>query len=80
LRVVGGAVGRVVGGTVVLVVEVVVDVDVVVVDVEVVVVAGSSRRGSSLARLGNPATATPRPAPITSNRARAQPCFRTPRQ
>ena len=35
------------------------------------------RRGSSWARLGTPATATPRPAPTTSNRARAQPCLRT---
>ena len=85
-RVVGAAVALVVAGaaTVVVVgttVVVVVLVDVVVdVLVEVEVVEAAIRRGSSLAREGNPATATPRPAPTTSNRARAQPCLRTPAQ
>ena len=83
LRVVGGAGRAVAGGTAVVVVDdvdvVEVDVVVVVVDVEVEVVDDTRRRGSSAVRFGNPATATPRPTPMTTNRARAQPCFRTPR-
>jgi hypothetical protein len=68
-RVVGGRVVVVSGGNVV-----VVDVDVV----EVVVVdTALMRRGSSRVRLGKPATATPKAAPTTSNRARAHPGRRT---
>jgi hypothetical protein len=64
---------------VVVEVEVVVE-DVVVVDdvlVDEVDVGATTRSGSSRARLGTPATATPRPAPTTSKRARAHPCLRT---